>query len=145
RARAARARRERRLLTAAAIPMPATRAPADALFDQTAAPAAVPEPLARTVAAAAPAAAQEPAEFYDAEAERVWDPVPVPLPTYVLAPRAPRSVRVIDLTRPGTWTSGHLHEDELLDLDDRTALPHGARPAADVPSGPPRDGIVTGE
>jgi len=98
---------------------------------------------ART-AAQATTGVQDPG-FYDAVAERVWDPVPVPLPTYVLAPRAPRSVRVIDLTRPGSWTSGHLHEDELLDLDDRTGLPQGARPAADVPSGPPRDGIVTGE
>ena len=42
--------------------------------------------------------------FYDAVAERVWEPVPVPLPTYVSAPKAPRSVRVIDLTKPGAWT-----------------------------------------
>jgi hypothetical protein len=28
---------------------------------------------------------------YDAEGERAWEPVPVPLPTYVTAPKAPRS------------------------------------------------------
>ncbi len=43
---------------------------------------------------------------YDAVADHVWDPVPVPAPTYVNAPKAPRSVRTIDLTRPGDWTSG---------------------------------------
>lgn len=41
-----------------------------------------------------------------------WEPVPVPLPTYVgkeVAPARPR--RVLDLTRPGEWTAG-------LDLTD---------------------------
>lgn len=55
--------------------------------------------------------------FYDAEQERAWDPVPVPLPTYVTAPKAPRSVRVIDLTKPGLWTSGHLTPEEAAALD----------------------------
>ena len=75
----------------------------------------------------------------------MWDPVPVPLPTYVLAPRAPRSVRVIDLKKPGAWTSGQLPEDELAEMDDQTDQPLGARSAGGVPSEPPRDGIVTGE
>ncbi|HTY73420.1 MAG TPA: hypothetical protein VMI11_13510 [Actinomycetes bacterium] len=57
--------------------------------------------------------------FYDAQADDgTWEPVPVPLPTYVLAPKAPRSVRVIDLTAPGAWTSGHLDEDELAALEE---------------------------
>ncbi|WP_258396475.1 gephyrin-like molybdotransferase receptor GlpR [Streptomyces sp. Amel2xB2] len=34
-----------------------------------------------------------------------WDPVPVPLPTYVSAPVAPRSTRGVDLDAPGTWSS----------------------------------------
>jgi hypothetical protein len=34
-----------------------------------------------------------------------WDPVPVPLPTYVSAPVAPRSTRGVDLEAPGTWSS----------------------------------------
>jgi len=48
----------------------------------------------------------DPEAVYDAVADHVWDPVPVPAPTYVNAPKAPRSVRTIDLTRPGHWTSG---------------------------------------
>jgi hypothetical protein len=34
-----------------------------------------------------------------------WDPVPVPLPTYVSAPVAPRSTRNVDLESPDTWSS----------------------------------------
>jgi hypothetical protein len=34
-----------------------------------------------------------------------WDPVPVPLPTYVTAPVAPRAPGGIDLGAPGTWSS----------------------------------------
>ena len=94
-------------------------------------------PARRAAQAALPA---DPA-FYDAVAENAWSPVEVPLPTYVLAPKAPRSVRVIDLTKPGSWTSGHLGEDELVEIDDRTGEPLGATaPAASKP-----DGIVTGE
>lgn len=33
-----------------------------------------------------------------------WEPTPVPLPTYVTKPAAPRASRPIDLTRPGRWT-----------------------------------------
>jgi hypothetical protein len=38
-----------------------------------------------------------------AEKAAGWAPVPVPLPTYVNKPMAPRRVTV-DLTRPGTWS-----------------------------------------
>ncbi|WP_165956377.1 hypothetical protein, partial [Streptomyces hainanensis] len=34
-----------------------------------------------------------------------WDPAPVPLPTYVNAPVAPRTNRGIDLDAPDTWSS----------------------------------------
>ncbi len=34
-----------------------------------------------------------------------WDPAPVPLPTYVNAPVAPRTNRAVDLDSPGTWSS----------------------------------------
>ena len=33
-----------------------------------------------------------------------WQPTPVPLPTYVTKPVAPRVGRPIDLTKPGAWT-----------------------------------------
>ncbi len=35
-----------------------------------------------------------------------WRAVPVPLPTYVTAPRIARTVSTIDLGSPGAWTSG---------------------------------------
>ncbi|WP_314174705.1 divisome protein SepX/GlpR [Streptomyces winkii] len=41
----------------------------------------------------------------DREPAEGWDPVPVPLPTYVSAPVAPRSTRGVDLEAPGTWSS----------------------------------------
>ena len=65
--------------------------------------------------AAADLESSQPAEFYDAVADRVWEPVPVPVPTYVTAPKAPRSVRQVDLTQPGTYSSGRRFEDELFD------------------------------
>ncbi len=34
-----------------------------------------------------------------------WEPAPVPLPTYVNAPVAPRTTRGIDLDAPGTWSA----------------------------------------
>lgn len=41
-----------------------------------------------------------------------WQPVDVPLPTYVTAPKAVRSHRVIDLTRPGEWTETQKRAEE---------------------------------
>lgn len=38
------------------------------------------------------------------EAAAGWDPVPVPLPTYVTKPPAPRRAPTIDLTNPGAWS-----------------------------------------
>lgn len=88
-------------------------------------PAAAPAPAARVAPAAvdvaaaghvlrphSPAAEVEPVELAppaggpaDAGA---WQPVPVPLPTYVTAPKAQRTIRTIDLSAPGAWTSGLL-------------------------------------
>jgi hypothetical protein len=90
-------------------------------------------PVAAPAAAAEVALAPADPAFYDAVAAAAWDPVPVPLPTYVSAPKAPRSVRIVDLTKPGAWTSGRLPHAEPV-ADDGEALE-----AAE------RDGIVTGE
>ena len=61
-----------------------------------------------------------------------WQPVPVPLPTYVTKDRAPDpATRTIDLSQPGAWTSGR------LDPAGSIALPR-ARPVADV-QGPSQD------
>ncbi|UFQ16172.1 MULTISPECIES: divisome protein SepX/GlpR [Streptomyces] len=53
------------------------------------------------------------AEWVDQQRERQrgpgrgdsWDPVPVPLPTYVTAPVAPRATGGVDLGAPDTWSS----------------------------------------
>jgi hypothetical protein len=40
---------------------------------------------------------------------RAWEPVPVPLPTYLTKDKAPQlATRTIDLSVPGAWTSGHV-------------------------------------
>jgi hypothetical protein len=56
---------------------------------------------------AALAAGQDPTEGRG----NLWDPLPVTLPTYVTKPMAKRTVRTIDLSEPGTWTSGRTAED----------------------------------
>ncbi|WP_418957541.1 gephyrin-like molybdotransferase receptor GlpR [Streptomyces tritici] len=51
------------------------------------------------------------AEWVDQQRERgpvrgdSWDPVPVPLPTYVTAPVAPRATGGVDITDPETWSA----------------------------------------
>lgn len=51
------------------------------------------------------------AEWVDQQRERgrvqgnSWEPVPVPLPTYVTAPVAPRASGSVDLGAPDTWSS----------------------------------------
>ena len=45
---------------------------------------------------------------------KLWDPVPVTLPTYVSKPPARRSVRTIDLDSTGVWTSGRTEADSVL-------------------------------
>ena len=56
----------------------------------------------------------------DAPAPRdpdAWDPVSVPLPTYVSKSVATRSVRTIDLDSTGVWTSGRSEADSALVRD----------------------------
>jgi hypothetical protein len=56
-------------------------------------------------------------EEQDASDEDAWNPNPLPLPTYVTAPKAVRPIKVIDLTTPGAWTSGRLLDDGLGEED----------------------------
>lgn len=60
--------------------------------------------------------------------EALWDPLPVTLPTYVTKPRAGRTVRTIDFSQPGTWTSGHI-EGEDVELPKRADGPDQQRRA----------------
>ncbi|MET8855457.1 gephyrin-like molybdotransferase receptor GlpR [Streptomyces sp. NPDC004579] len=72
------------------------------------------------------------AEWVDQQRERQcgpsqgesWDPVPVPLPTYVTAPVAPRATSSVDLGAPDAWSSARsstvepsAHEAEPADED----------------------------
>jgi hypothetical protein len=43
-----------------------------------------------------------------AEEAAGWSPVPVPLPTYVSKPMAPRRAPAIDVTKPGAWSEAQL-------------------------------------
>ncbi|MEV7181510.1 gephyrin-like molybdotransferase receptor GlpR [Kitasatospora sp. NPDC093679] len=58
-----------------------------------------------------------------------WEPVPVPLPTYVTAPVAPRVTRGLDLAAPGVRDSGRPAESRRTPLFDQyaeSAAPHEA-------------------
>ncbi|MFB6892612.1 hypothetical protein ACFCX4_25235 [Kitasatospora sp. NPDC056327] len=80
-----------------------------------------------TVSASAVAEATEHEEWVDGMRERgaagpdSWEPVPVPLPTYVTAPVAPRVNRGLDLSAPGTWSSGRPAESRNTPLFDQYA------------------------
>jgi hypothetical protein len=53
-----------------------------------------------------------------------WDPVPVPLPTYVSKPPAPRRAPPIDLTLPGAWSETQL--DGARVVEEASAPPAAA-------------------
>ncbi|MFJ3809939.1 gephyrin-like molybdotransferase receptor GlpR [Streptomyces sp. NPDC090073] len=88
------------------------------------------------------------AEWVDQQRERErrpgqgdsWDPVPVPLPTYVTAPVAPRASSDVDLGAPDTWSAARsspvLPEQETGRAQEAVAA-DGTAPAA---AGKPVDG-----
>jgi hypothetical protein len=108
-------RRERADLTQARIP---AEIPADKPQDQT-------EEIARVDLPPAEGEQGAPAER-DPDS---WDPVSVPLPTYVSKPVATRSVTTIDLDSTGVWSSGHNASDSKLAREAEAAE------AAERPSG----------
>ncbi|MFI9270695.1 hypothetical protein ACIGXM_08300 [Kitasatospora sp. NPDC052896] len=70
-----------------------------------------------------------------------WEPVPVPLPTYVTAPVAPRVTRGLDLGAPGTWNSGRPaegHRTPLFDQYEDAAVADARLPRAEVYESRPR-------
>ncbi|QMU79454.1 hypothetical protein GXW83_30865 [Streptacidiphilus sp. PB12-B1b] len=80
--------------------------------------------------------AADPDEWADATQESPeeaepgsWDPVPVPLPTYVTAPVAPRRTSGLDLGGPDTWSAGRAVTPPPADTAP-------ARPAPRPPSTP---------
>ncbi|MFI1017445.1 gephyrin-like molybdotransferase receptor GlpR [Streptomyces sp. NPDC020965] len=64
------------------------------------------------------------AEWVDQQRDRgpaggdSWDPVPVPLPTYVTAPVAPRATSGVDLSDPETWSSARSSTADPMDQPD---------------------------
>lgn len=77
------------------------------------------------------------AEWVDQQRERQrrpgqggdsWDPVPVPLPTYVTAPVAPRAAGDVDLGAPDTWSSAR-----------SSAVPAEETAPASVPASQPEE------
>ncbi|MFE1992072.1 divisome protein SepX/GlpR [Streptomyces parvulus] len=62
-----------------------------------------------------------------------WDPVPVPLPTYVTAPVAPRATPDVDLGAPDAWSSAR---SSAVTPDQQEAAP---APAPDRPAEPADD------
>ena len=108
-AQAAQRLREREQARAAALAAPAEPAPAPEARPHLRV-AAAPEPVSSSRQALVEATDHE--EWVDGLRERgaagpdSWEPVPVPLPTYVTAPVAPRVTRGLDLGAPGTWSAG---------------------------------------
>lgn len=52
-----------------------------------------------------------------------WEPVPVPLPTYVSAPVAPRTARDVDLEAPDAWSSARSSTAAEPEAERRNAAP----------------------
>ncbi|MEU2232652.1 gephyrin-like molybdotransferase receptor GlpR [Streptomyces vietnamensis] len=101
---------DRRRAEAAAARLRESRRPAptpEPEADSTPAPAVSPQEADRR----ALVEQTDHAEWVDQQRERgpargdSWDPVPVPLPTYVTAPVAPRATNGIDITDPETWSA----------------------------------------
>ncbi|MFD8149739.1 gephyrin-like molybdotransferase receptor GlpR [Streptomyces sp. NPDC059720] len=74
------------------------------------------------------------AEWVDQQRERQrrpgqggdsWEPVPVPLPTYVTAPVAPRATSDVDLGAPDTWSAAR-SSAVAPDAEQETAAPEPA-------------------
>jgi hypothetical protein len=100
------------------------------------------QPETRRAAQPRPVAVLEepqPAEPADPHA---WEPVPVPLPTYLTKDTAPDpGTRTIDLTQPGSWTSGRLEPADPIGYprpvpvppveDDGEELPEHRRAVGD--------------
>ncbi|MEV0015149.1 divisome protein SepX/GlpR [Streptomyces tendae] len=93
------------------------------------------------------------AEWVDQQRERrgrpqgdSWDPVPVPLPTYVTAPVAPRATPDVDLAAPDAWSSAR-SSAVAPDQEDAASAAHipgadrdrpAAAPAEERPEAPGR-------
>ncbi|MFI0895939.1 hypothetical protein [Streptomyces sp. NPDC020983] len=124
RARPDRARPERPRADVPPVPVKEAASPA-------ATPAPAPSP--RTADRRALVEQTDHAEWVDQQraqqtADDGWEPVPVPLPTYVTAPVAPRTTGGVDLGAPDTWSSAR----------SGTTPPPSAEPSAPPAAAPGR-------
>nr|WSW68727.1 hypothetical protein OG461_22395 [Streptomyces sp. NBC_00995] len=119
---------------------PAATAPADADEDPEARhPAPEPTPTVSPQEAGRRALVEQTdhAEWVDQQRERgrvqgdSWEPVPVPLPTYVTAPVAPRATGGIEVGNPETWSAARSSAAE-------PAQPAGPQPATPTVDPAPR-------
>lgn len=75
------------------------------------------------------------AEWVDQQRQRgpvtgdSWEPVPVPLPTYVTAPVAPRASSGVDVSDPETWSAARSSAAEPVPPQRETQDPAGDAPA----------------
>ena len=60
---------------------------------------------------------------YETKNNETWNPVEVPLPSYLTAPKAVVSKRIIDLTVPGRWSSQEADESLDVFLSEQELLP----------------------
>jgi hypothetical protein len=96
---------------------------------------------ARNTRSSRPATVSEPKPTEPVD-PHAWQPVPVPLPTYLLKDKAPDSAaRSIDLTNPGAWTSGRLEPAGSATLPPVSA----PAPADDVVEDLPHRRIAVGD
>ena len=70
---------------------------------------------------------------------RLWDPVPITMPTYVSKPLAPRTVRTIDLSGPQVATPAHpvtadAPEQPEVAAEARDSLPEDEAGSQDIAS-----------
>ena len=101
--------------------LPSARIPAEPASDQ-------PKDQTGEIARVDPAAVRRRAAERDPDS---WDPVSVPLPTYVSKPVATRSVSTIDLDSTGVWSSGHNASDSKLAREAEAAERPSASEAAE--------------
>ncbi|MFD7428160.1 gephyrin-like molybdotransferase receptor GlpR [Streptomyces sp. NPDC059818] len=115
---------------------PATTAPAESDEDPEARhPVPEPTPTVSPQEAGRRALVEQTdhAEWVDQQRERgrvqgdSWEPVPVPLPTYVTAPVAPRATGGVEVGNPETWSAA------------RSSTAEPTQPAAAPPAAPPVD------
>ncbi|MEU3979498.1 gephyrin-like molybdotransferase receptor GlpR [Streptomyces sp. NPDC026672] len=132
---------------------PRRRAPLDegALPDESdEGPEDVPDPGLSALAADRRALVEQTdhAEWVDQQRERrrrpeqgdSWEPVPVPLPTYVTAPVAPRATSDVDLKAPDAWSSARSSS-----VAGSVAAEQETKPAEQPETAPTREPVTVAE